>query len=91
MNSLYCSPFPFLARTSEYQSCIDNGSNIQNKEYLEYYANGMRSQGVWFAPGSDNYFVIQGCDGSGIQVDCQGDTWYVEQFGPSLGNGVEGL
>jgi len=37
---------------------------------------------AWKAGGTQDTWLIHGCDGAGIQGDCLGDVLYLEQFGP---------
>lgn len=84
-NSLYCSPYPFTVKTWD---GLGKGECNQNS-WTDYYCGTNKlnkgTQEIWFSPESknlDNYWVFHACDGAGLQVDCMGDLYYIEQFGP---------
>lgn len=67
----------------------DNGAGI-------YLPKWQRADGSWCdsvtcadeSSGGANYFVFHTCDGAGLQSDCKGSQWYVEQL--SQYNGERG-
>lgn len=84
-DAFYCSPFGFVPHTSDYQDCVSRSGDATVGDFLDKWAGGPDRAQAWCEkdnPNPSNYFVIHGCDGSGIQTDCMGDTWYVELFGP---------
>jgi len=69
--------------------CVSGSGDQTVGAFLDKWAGGPNRAQAWCEKGNPdpaNYFVIHSCDGSGIQTDCMGDTWYVELFGPPEGS-----
>mmetsp|Transcript_57864 Transcript_57864/g.62516 ORF Transcript_57864/g.62516 Transcript_57864/m.62516 type:complete len:270 (+) Transcript_57864:137-946(+) len=81
-----CTPFPFRGPTGSQSPSQDfcNSDAVQNYAGADWKTgkDASDSFAVWY-DGGENYWIIHGCDGSGIQAgDCQGGTGYIEQIGP---------
>jgi len=79
-SAVSCTPFKFMPNVQT-DECMNSGADTT---MLTGEIDGARG---WAYFGDDqgypNYWVIHGCDGAGIQTDCFGDMFYIEQFGPS--------
>ena len=79
-----CTPWDFMV----YPNDAANGPNTgaYNVPYdcvgNEDYVGDSSDVGIYKADGADNYFVFHTCDGAGVQTDCIGNTYFVEQLGP---------
>merc|ERR1712176_669409 len=72
-----CTSFP--VKTSDTGSCTYQVTDDIN---MPFYTGSPTGAQAWQASGADDFFVFHGCDGAGLQTDCKGDLYYVEQYGP---------
>jgi len=80
-----CTPYSFMPNMNNKDcSWMDDGYFSSypflqySNEYLYQSFAAKRSDGKQFY---DDVWVLHGCDGAGIQTDCQGDIFYLEHFG----------
>lgn len=75
---IVCTPFDFRPNIQTHQ-CRTSGAQTSRLTGALESALGWA---YWGSGDRQNYWVIHGCDGAGIQTDCSGDMLYIEQFGP---------
>jgi len=68
----------------------DGGLIVGDSGAATYIRKWQKADGSWCDSRCDDdpsYFVFHTCDGSGLQSDCQGASWYVEQLSQWNGQG----
>jgi len=75
-----CTPYSFMPNVDN-QNCPDwmDSGEFSSQPFFQY-SNEYSFQ-AFAAPGSDDVWILHGCDGAGIQTDCRGDIFYLEHFG----------
>lgn len=88
VGEMSCTPFPYRpwAWANE-QSAEGKPRCVTENWGRDRLTGGKWGAKAWASFGQDgklndnHYFVFHACDGAGIQTDCAGDIYFVEQFG----------